>query len=193
MRTPLGHLVQISSGWYQKTVTDGNALYLTGKHFRADGSFDKSLVKLNAQVERRDRRHLLREDDLLIYAKGEHNRVVRYRESFGPAAASSLFSVLRLMHFGVDVEYLRWFLNHPLTQQRLRSLSRGSGIPSLSKAALKDLMIPVPPLERQRAIVRTYTQWEQERQQLQQLIELKNQYYQTLLLEASQNEPSNAR
>ncbi len=49
-------------------------------------------------------------------------------------------------------EYVCWYINLDTTLKYLRSEAKGTGIPSISKATLEELEIPVPSVERQKMI-----------------------------------------
>ena len=50
-------------------------------------------------------------------------------------------------------EYLTLVLNSEAVQQQLRELSTGSVIPQLTTGRLKELLIPIPPIETQKEII----------------------------------------
>lgn len=50
-------------------------------------------------------------------------------------------------------EYLAWFLNNPTTQKLLKEQAIGTSIPSISKTVLEELDIPIPSVEKQKAIL----------------------------------------
>lgn len=50
-------------------------------------------------------------------------------------------------------EYVCWYINLDATLKYLQSEAKGTGIPSISKATLEELEIPVPSVETQWTIV----------------------------------------
>ena len=189
MRTKkkLAELVDLSSGVHLRAGAAGDAVYLTGKLFDERGAPVPALWKPTVTIDDRLERHRLQDDDLLIFAKGLHHRVLHYREEYGPALASTLFTVLRVKVADLLPDYLHWYLNDEQTQAQLRSMARGSGIPSLSKKALQELKIPVPDITTQRNILRGHRLWQQQQQLYEKLIETKRTLYQRQLLELAGN------
>ena len=132
-------------------------------------------------MEDRLEKHILQDKDLLITAKGERNRVCLYQSEIGQAVASSTFFVIRLHEPGILPEYLQWYLNTAKMQSLLSSLSKGTHILSLSKKALAKVKIEIPPLAKQRAVLKFQSLWDSERKITMELLEQKETYYQTLL------------
>ena len=66
-------------------------------------------------------------------------------------------------------EYVCWYINLDTTLKYLQSEAKGTGIPSISKATLEELEIPVPPIEKQRTIAEI-ARLQAEAQQLQSKI-----------------------
>lgn len=69
-----------------------------------------------------------------------------------PTAASSHFYIVRTDTGRLDPGYLVWFLNHPRTKRVLEAENRGTHLPFLPIQALRQLDVPLPPIERQRHI-----------------------------------------
>ena len=91
--------------------------------------------------------------DVLIAARGVRPYAVVVPSGLGDALASSAFFIIRPQPALVCPEFLAWYLNSPRGQHALTSLMRGTAIPALTLATLSTLEIPVPSLERQRAVV----------------------------------------
>jgi type I restriction enzyme, S subunit len=53
----------------------------------------------------------------------------------------------------LDNRYLRWFLESPLARQQLDERSSGSTVTGIRQAELRQLTVPIPPLDEQRRIV----------------------------------------
>jgi restriction endonuclease S subunit len=123
-------------------------------------------------------------------AKGENNRACLYQSKIGQAAASSTFFVVRLTAAGLLPEYLQWYLNTAYVQGILSGLSKGTQIASLSKKALADLEIPVPPLTTQREILETQRLVAKEKSITAELTQLKDKMYQRLLLNLAKTNPT---
>jgi hypothetical protein len=95
----------------------------------------------------------LREGDVLFAIRGERRRAgVVGRDGPAPLVASEHTVVLRPSP-GIDARFLAWVLATPGVQRQLDAISRGSHIPFISRFDLAEILIPIPPLPRQRAIV----------------------------------------
>ena len=182
----LNELSAISTGFYKRSKTEGDTLYLQVKHFDQQGKFRQD-VKFVSELLMEDnlRKHLLQNDDLLMLAKGDNNRVLLYDEEIGQAVASSSFILIRITSQQLLPKYLMWYLNTNATQKQLYNLAKGSSIRSLSKKALGNIPIPIPTMTIQKQILTIYDTWKQERQLTQQLLEDKESYYEHLLVKLS--------
>jgi restriction endonuclease S subunit len=67
--------------------------------------------------------------------------------------ASTSFFVIRITDDTLLPKYAAWFLNHPDTQEFLKGKAKGTSMPSIKKADLEELEIPVPSLEKQQLII----------------------------------------
>ena len=61
---------------------------------------------------------------------------------------------IRITDARVRPAYLNWYINQPPAQAHLAKHAEGSGVKMISKRALDELEVDIPPLERQAAIVR---------------------------------------
>ncbi len=62
-------------------------------------------------------------------------------------------ALIKPKHHLLDGRFLTWMLQTPYLQERMRSRSRGDMIRHLVLREIRDLLIPLPPLEEQRRIV----------------------------------------
>jgi type I restriction enzyme, S subunit len=91
----------------------------------------------------------IQQNDLLIAIKGSQLKAaVAGREAEGYPISSNIIS-FRLDTSKTNPEVVAAYLNGPDGQQKLRTKSRGSTIPSISQTDLLDVTIPLPPLEKQ--------------------------------------------
>ncbi len=187
MQYLLRDVVTLSSGVFAGTSTvHGEIYYLQGRHYDADGNL---LPNLRPDLPANDRlkKNFLKAGDVLIVAKGQEHYAVCYDERIAPAVASSIFIVLRISDLQqVLPAYLRWYLNHPETQKSLSAHSKGTSLPSISKADLSTLQIPIPPMEMQLSIVQLHVLWKKEKRLSRQLQLLKEQNLQKQLLQTVQ-------
>lgn len=112
-----------------------------------------ALIKVDPEAAHR---YTLRPGDVLLAARGARMTAGLFEGSH-PSVAGGQFLVLRPHPSVLIPEYLRWFLNLPLTQEALAAAARGSYVRSLPVSAVADVEIPVPPLPRQHAIAVLHT------------------------------------
>ncbi len=95
--------------------------------------------------------HLIRRGDLVFRSRGRTNTVALISEDVGPAVLAAPMLLIR----PVDVlpAYLLWYINLPAIQAALAAQAEGTAVRMISKAALEQLVIAVPPMETQRRIV----------------------------------------
>lgn len=145
----------------------------TGYTFRTDGSGEARSGLLGLQI--RDIRRvqivdssqlssvewhgsgdppILAPNDLVLAAKGERNFAALFVDHEALVVPSSQLLVLSVKNERETLPaFLCWILNFEPTQRRLAEYQTGTKIPSLSKKALLDVVVPVPPIETQQAIL----------------------------------------
>lgn len=153
MKSKIQNITTIQTGVYEKTSKSGNFVYLQAKHFDEAGNLVEELFKDLPYNDKLDR-HILHPGDVLFAAKGSKNFATVFEAHNPPSVASTSFFVLKNIDANVYSEYLAWFLNSPSTQTILKSKAKGTAIPSITKQALEELMLPLPTLEQQKTIVK---------------------------------------
>ncbi len=96
-------------------------------------------------------RFLLQRGDILFMSRGTRNVSSWMEEMPAATLASTSFYVVRPMS-GIDPGYLTWYLNQPGMQRRIAEIRTGAAAPIVQRHALRELELPVPPLETQRRI-----------------------------------------
>mgnify|MGYP000867997747 FL=1 len=99
------------------------------------------------------KKHLLFPGDVLFAAKGSNNFATTYLSNYPAAVASSSFFVIQLFDKNILPEFLTWMLNSPPAQEYFKSKAKGSAIPSVTKTALEELVVPIPTIEIQQKIL----------------------------------------
>jgi hypothetical protein len=117
-------------------------------------------------------RYLLSDGDVLFQSRGSRHPAAMVDASIRGIAALGLH-VLKPDRRRVRPEFLVWYLNHPNAQVEIKDIAKGSYVPFVSKAALEDLRIPVPPMEMQETIVEIADLHKKERLLAFQLEELR--------------------
>jgi hypothetical protein len=106
---------------------------------------------------------VLEPGDVVLAAKGSHNRAVLFTSEGYAVIPSNQFMVLSVINAQQLLpEFLCWVLNYPATQTRLAESQAGSSMPSISKKALAELTVPVPELDVQQRILQLNSLWQDE-------------------------------
>jgi hypothetical protein len=104
-------------------------------------------------------RALLRDGDLLLTTRTADPQVIEIASPPADAVAGAPFAVLRSKpgtEGRVAAGYLSWMLGTEGARDRLRQLVRGSSMPFLAVADLATFEVVLPPIDRQRLIVRIH-------------------------------------
>lgn len=115
---------------------------------------------------------VLEPGEVVLAAKGERNLAAIFTDQSALVIPSSQFLILRVKNEREMLSsFLCWILNYESTQKRLTEFHTGTNIPSLSKKALLNVTIPLPPIETQRAVLHLQSLWEEEKQITEALIQ----------------------
>jgi restriction endonuclease S subunit len=68
--------------------------------------------------------------------------------------ASTSFLVISLSVDYIDSKFLAWWINSSGVQEFLKGIAKGTSIPSITKALLQELEVPLFPKDVQEALVR---------------------------------------
>jgi len=183
LKIKLKNIATIQTGIFANTVLQGEIVYLKAKHFDENGQLR---TKLHPDLYPTNgiEKHFLKPDDIIFAAKGPKNFAAIYESKNQPAVASTSFLIIRLNKKATDTlpEYLAWFLNHHSTQKLLKRKAIGSNIVSISKAALGDLEIYVPDLQKQEIILKLQSSRSREKELKKQIEILKEKLIQQQIL-----------
>lgn len=94
----------------------------------------------------------LRENDILFQPRGVTYRAALVAVTPEPIVAAAPLFILRADRRWLDPAYLTSFLNDPATQAVLRQKATGTRLPQVSRGALEELEVPLPPLSKQAAL-----------------------------------------
>lgn len=173
----LGQIAGIRSGHTLRgAITpdpEGDVRLLQIKDLDQDWQFnDKALPTV--VWEQRIAPPFLEQGEIVVAARGNRNLAVVYRGQV-PVVATSQFLVvsLRRQERGIAPEYLCWLLNHPMIQQWFHR--SGTNIQLITKSALLDVAIPVPPLETQLQLIELQRIWQKEDEIINRLQENRRQ------------------
>jgi restriction endonuclease S subunit len=151
LKKVLKNIADIRTGVFARPVAKGDIAYLQPKYFDEHGKLDVNLEPdLNSLGI--SQKHLLSKGDVIFAAKGSKNFAYHFNLRALSATASTSFFVIRIQKNAVLPEYLTWYLNHPNTMKYLKAFAKGTSIPSISKAILSNLELPIPTIEKQQLI-----------------------------------------
>ena len=124
-------------------------------------------------------KNLLRSHDILFQSRGGNNNFVLVPEGIENAVADYSLMVISVKPDKlnkVDPGYLVWSLNHPRTQHQISRFTEGSSILRVSKTALENLKIKLPPLTKQKLIAEIDRLSKREQQLLASIAEKRQSY-----------------
>jgi restriction endonuclease S subunit len=164
----------IAKSWSGYTIRNGLELVEKGalpvlqpKDFQSD---EKALnpLGLNHYPES-IKKHFLEKGDLLLANKGTKFATFLFDKDY-PCIASASFFVIRVNSKKCYPEFLQWYLEQPEAKDYFLKNSVTTTIPSLSKAVLDKLQVPLPPLSVQARIIRGLELIKKEQRLLKDLI-----------------------
>jgi restriction endonuclease S subunit len=129
--------------------TDNEGLHLLRiSDISEDGQIEISSPHLLDRSLGDDSRYRVTRNDILIANRGTRMTAALVPEGLDAIASGQLF-IVKPQSDRITPEFLHWFLNLATTQDRLRAQSCGSYVKTLPVTALRELPIPVIPLELQ--------------------------------------------
>lgn len=160
-RMILGDLVDLLPGYSErrKVVSPTALRIVMGRDIDASQAVRWSLLN-NCERTAAAERALLRDGDLLLTTRTADPQVIEIASPPEDVVAGAPFAILRCKQADgrlVDTRYLSWLLGTVGARERLRQLVRGSSMPFLAIADLAMFEVALPPLDRQRLIVRVHT------------------------------------
>jgi hypothetical protein len=145
---PLGAIAEVFTGLAPKPGTGPRSVgFIQIKDLTRER---RSLVRGAKPLVKRA--HPVREGDVLLAARGEHNiATVAEGDLIGAYPTLDVY-LIRPLPRRLDSHYLAAFLRLPANNRLLKASTSGVLVPRVPKAALEDLVIPLPPLDRQRVL-----------------------------------------
>lgn len=173
----LGQIAGIRSGHTLRgAITpdpEGDVRLLQIKDLDEDWQFnDKALPTV--VWEQRIAPPFLEQGEIVVAARGNRNLAVVYHGQV-PVVATSQFLIITLKRQESEIapEYVCWLLNHPTIQQWFHR--SGTNIQLITKSALLDVAIPVPPIETQLQLIELQRIWQKEDALINKLQENRHQ------------------
>ncbi len=148
----LNEIANIQFGPYEKGCNKGSVKYLLASHFDETyklSKFSESYIEKNERNEK----SLLQPNDVILAGKGHRKFAWAYDIDLGATIPSSLFYLIRVNSDILLGEYLAYYLNSEKIQYKLKLISAGGTIPSISKSELVNIKINIPPIKEQKKII----------------------------------------
>jgi restriction endonuclease S subunit len=154
MQPLLSHLADIRTGLTMRGPdasrrTDKEGLHLLRiSDITENGRIEIASPHLLDRALADDSRYRVARNDLVIANRGTRMTAALVPEGLEAIASGQLF-IVRPHSDRITPEFLHWFLNLATTQDRLRAQSCGSYVKTLPVTALRELPVPLIPLELQ--------------------------------------------
>lgn len=184
----LESIADVQVGYQSRSRIDED---VQGTHYLIQG---KDLVKnqvldlkgcLRFTPERKPEIYAVRTDDILFMARGAEHFAYLISQPLENVLASSSLYIIRVKTDCILSSYLVWLLNQISAQAYIQSQSGGGAISFITKSALLQTRIQVPPIEAQSKIVNVVHLWEKERKLQQKLMDRKEQLINWLCFNAT--------
>jgi hypothetical protein len=150
---------------------EGNLMLVQMKDVHPSEGVDWS-TPIRIADKSRKQPDFLQHDEILFVGRGSRMFAVYVKEPPFASVASPHFYVIsphRQAH--VLPQYLVWYLNSLDAQRYYAQNTEGSALPYISRKALSQIPVPLPPMEMQEHIINTDRCWKKERRLLEELIE----------------------
>lgn len=120
-----------------------------------DGWIDQKTIHEFISQDANDylKRSQLEENDILFSIAGTIGRTTIIRKIDLPANTNQAVAIIRCPWKHLNPKYVRLILDSPILFNSFSRKSRGVGIYNLSLSDIKELIIPIPPLNEQKRIV----------------------------------------
>ncbi|EOW9101364.1 restriction endonuclease subunit S [Vibrio cholerae] len=145
----------------EEYLEDGFCLFLSTKNVRKYGFEFKDLVFISKEKDEVLRKGRLERGDLVITTRGTLGHVGSYDEDvpYDVVRINSGMLILRKKRKDLVNDFYAKLISSPLFQKEIETKRTGSAQPQLPAKILKEFLIPVPPIEEQKEIVRLVDQF----------------------------------
>lgn len=186
----LGEFAEIKTGLVlarKRPISDTVARYnvITVKSITDDGNIDPTELDTFESSEEVRSDYLTSKGDIVIRLS-EPNSAAYITEEDENLLVTSYCCFIRLEGDSVLPEFLTWYLNSDFCRKQIRKFSTGSVLGFLSTQLLKEIEVPVMPLERQQKIIDLFNLSIVERNLLTKLMQLKAALVKGLMAELLQ-------
>jgi restriction endonuclease S subunit len=191
MKKKLGEIASINTGYPFRTRIerdpDGTVGVIQMKDIDGYNRLDLSDVYKVKLEEDLSEKHLLQQHDLLFRSRGVTNTTALVTEKIEPYVAASPLMIIRVKSSYADVDldptYLLWYLNQPLGQKQINRVAEGTSQLMVSKSALAEIVIDLPPLATQKVIAEIAALSQREQQLMEEIARKRKLYMDAVLMQ----------
>lgn len=162
----------------------GDIRVIQAKDIRADMTFDpERLTRIRSKAKSRFGKKLVNQGDVIYMTRTAHPYAAYIPMQLPDTVVQNSFATLRLRSPGdVLPEFLAMLLNQSLMRSRITACIRGATVPYVQLGDLKKLKLPLPSLDRQKALVGLETAMRHEESLNRQLEQARKEQLDALIL-----------
>jgi restriction endonuclease S subunit len=187
MKKKLEEIASINTGYPFRTKierdSEGTVGVIQMKDIDGYNRLDLSDVYKVKLEEDLSAKHLLQQHDVLFRSRGVTNTTALVTEKIQPYVAASPLIIIRVKSSHVNPAYLVWYLNHPLGQKQINRVAEGTSQLMVSKSALAEIVIDLPPLATQKVIAEIAALSQREQQLMEELAQKRKLYMDAVLMQ----------
>jgi restriction endonuclease S subunit len=150
------------------------------RYFGTGVKLDKSQKDIFVSSEEIDSKYFTQEGDVVVRLRSPNSAVYIEKEDAG-LLLHSLLAVIRVESDKLDAKYLAYYINAHSTQRILKQDVKGTAIPMLKTKNLEQLAVTLPPIKKQKELVRFLELADKERALLLHLADEKQRLSQAVL------------
>lgn len=191
MNLKIKELASIQMGYSFRSSVEmletGTTSVIQMKDLMANNLVDCSNL-MRVDIEKLKEHHLVKSGDLIFRSRGQVMTSALLTEDPGDAVLAAPLLRIRITTECILPEYLNWFISQTPAQAFLISCAEGSAQKMISKQALENLEVFVPPIERQKNIMQLASLAEEEQQLMEKILAKRKQYIKTYLIKLAKGE-----
>ena len=144
------------------TGTKGKYRILLYKDVKVnEGIVNDVITRADVKNLKKDR--ILRNNDVLVIARGHYPRAIFIEKVPEKIVVSSFFFIMRPKNNQILPQYIAWYLNSTQLRNYLEKTSTGTVVPHLKIKILEGVKMPIPPIDKQKKIMEFYNLWQKEK------------------------------
>lgn len=128
--------------------------------------------------------HLLKKNDIIFCSRGTNNYSILINEDMPNIIAVSQFHVLRINNDRALPDFIAWYLGQTVAIAYFKSNALTGVVPLITKRAIENLKIPLPPLSKQKIIAEIYKLKQREDELVHLIMDKKNVAINSFLLKS---------